>query len=141
MNNNDELYHYGKKGMKWGVRRTPEQIRTDANNKQIRKLANTSKLGKSTSDAFNTASNLADDAARLAKPSKKVKAELSKMSDKELREKINRMNMEQQYANLNPSKVSRGASHAANALSVIGSLAAIGGSVAAMALAIKQIKG
>ena len=22
-----ELYHYGKKGMKWGVRRTPEQLR------------------------------------------------------------------------------------------------------------------
>lgn len=138
---NNEMYHYGVPGMKWGTRRTPAQIRTDANSKQIKKLANTSKLGKSTSEAFSTASRLADDAARLAKPSKKVKAELSKMSDKELRERINRMNMEQQYANLNPSRISRGASHASNALSVIGSLAAIGGSVAAMALAIKQIKG
>ena len=138
---NNELYHYGVPGMKWGVRRTHAQVRTDTINRQTKKLGQVSSLGRSTSSAFNEASNLAGRAARSGKPSKKVRNELSKMSDQELRSRINRINMEQQYASLNPGKMARGAGHAANALAVIGSLAAIGGSVASMAIAIKQLKG
>lgn len=137
----NELYHYGVPGMKWGTRRTHVQVRTDTINRQTKKLANVSNLGKSTSSAFNTASDLAGRASRSNKPSKKVKNELSKMSDNELRNRLNRINMEQQYASLNPSRMQRGASRASNALAAIGSLAAIGGSVASMAIAIKQLKG
>ena len=138
---NNELYHYGVPGMKWGVRRTHAQVRTDTINRQTKKLGQVSSLGKSTSSAFNEASNLAGRAARSGKPSKKVRNDLSKMSDQELRNRLNRINMEQQYASLNPGRVARGAGHASNALAVIGSLAAIGGSVASMAIAIKQLKG
>lgn len=138
---NNEIYHYGVPGMKWGVRRTHAQVRTDTVNRQTKKLGQVSSLGKSTSNAFNEASNLAGRAAKSGKPSKKVRNELSKMSDQELRNRINRINMEQQYASLNPGTMARGAGHAANALAVIGSLAAIGGSVASMAIAIKQLKG
>ena len=137
----NELYHYGVPGMKWGVRRTHAQVRTDTINRQTKKLGQASSLGKSSSNAFNEASNLAGRAARSGKPSKKVRNELSKMSDQELRNRLNRINMEQQYASLNPGKMARGASHVSNALAVIGSLAAIGGSVASMAIAIKQLKG
>ena len=139
--NNDEVYHYGVPGMKWGVRRTHAQVRTDTINRQTKKLKTASDLGQNTSKAFNTASDLMGRAASSGKPSKKVRNELSKMSDQELRNRLNRIQMEQQYASLNPSKISRGATHASNALATIGSLAAIGGSVAAMALAIKQLKG
>lgn len=141
MSKNNELYHYGVPGMKWGVRRSHTQVRSDVIKRQTKKLNNVSDLGKHTSNAFNEASRLTDKASSRTKPSKKVRKELSQMDDKELRARINRINMEQEYANLNPSRISRGASHASNALATIGSLAAIGGSIASMAIAIKQLKG
>lgn len=140
MMNNNELYHYGVKGMKWGTRRTNAQVRADTINRQTKKLDKISNLSKHASNAFNTASGLTGNAARSNKPSKKVKNELSKMSDQELRNRLNRIQMEQQYANLNPGTISRGASYASAALSTIGSLAAIGGSIASMALIAKQLK-
>lgn len=137
----NELYHYGVPGMKWGVRRTHAQVRTDTINRQTKKLGQVGDFSRSTSNAFNEASNLAGRASRSSKPSKKVRNELSKMSDQELRNRLNRLNMEQQYASLNPGKMARGASRVSSALATIGSLAAIGGSIASMAIAIKQLKG
>ena len=70
----NELYHHGVKGMKWGVRRTPAQ------------------LGH--------------------KPSKLTtsqrKSEMKKMSDTELRNRINRIQMEKQYMQLTAPEVSAG---------------------------------
>ena len=70
----NELYHHGIKGMKWGVRRTPAQ------------------LGH--------------------KPSKLTtsqrKTEMKKMSDTELRNRINRIQMEKQYMQLTAPEVSAG---------------------------------
>ena len=70
----NELYHHGIKGMKWGVRRTPAQ------------------LGH--------------------KPSKLTtsqrKSEMKKMSDTELRNRINRIQMEKQYMQLTAPEVSAG---------------------------------
>lgn len=139
--NNNELYHYGVPGMKWGVRRTHAQVRTDTIKRQTKKLNNASDLGKHTSNAFNEASKLAGKVGKSGTLSKKAKNEISQLSDQELRKRINRINMEQEYASLNPSRISRGANHASNVLATIGSLAAIGGSIASMAIAIKQLKG
>ena len=138
---NQELIHYGVPGMKWGVRRSTGEIRTDRTNRQIKKLGAAKNLSSNASNAANEASNMIGRVSRNHRPSKKVRNELATMSDQELRNKINRMQMEQQYANLNPSKVSRGANYAANVLSVAGSIAAIGASSVGIALAVKQLRG
>lgn len=80
----NELYHYGVKGMKWGVRRTPAQ------------------LGRSTGSNHPT-ENLHDDYKR-AHGTKSVKS----MSDSELRQRINRLQMEKQYNQLTQQECSSG---------------------------------
>lgn len=72
--NNNQLYHHGIKGMKWGVRRTDEQLARA--------------IGKKTEEIH-------EDYAK-AHTSKSVRS----MSDAELRARNNRLQMEQQYANL-----------------------------------------
>ena len=125
--NNNYLKHHGVKGMKWGVRK--ETLVTGA------------RIAKSASEGFKSASNIAGTVNNNKTPSKKVRNDLSQMSDDELRRRINRLNMEQQYSNLNPSRTSRGASFAKSTLEVAGSVAAIAGSALSIALAIKQLKG
>ena len=129
-----ELYHYGVPGMRWGV------VKKAVKNANVRQLAGAKNVAKETSSAFNSASSIAGKGI-TRQPSKKVKKELSSMSDQELKAKINRMNMEQQYASLNPSRTSRGAAFAKSTLEVAGSVAAIGGSAVGIAVAIKQLKG
>ena len=62
------------------------------------------------------------------------------MSDSELRSRINRLQMEQTYSNLNPSKISRGADYAKNILEIAGSVAAFSGSALYIANAIKKLR-
>lgn len=139
--NNDELYHYGVPGMKWGVRRNHAQVRADTIKRETKKIGTAGDFSRNASTAFNEASKLVGRASKSTKLSKKAKKEVSQMSDQELRARLNRINMEQEYASLNPSRISRGASRVSGALATIGSLAAIGGSIASMAIAIKQLKG
>ena len=80
----NELYHYGILGMKWGVRRTPEQL-ARARGKKM------------------SSEEVSDD-YKKAHSKKSVKS----MSDKELRERLNRLQMEEQYSRLNPTNISKG---------------------------------
>lgn len=92
----NELYHHGVKGMKWGVRKTP--VRSSSGNPRKRK-SNTLSLFKKK----NTTRN-----ASVAKSSPSQTKSIKDMSDDELRRKIERVRLEQQYQQLNPPTVSRG---------------------------------
>ena len=64
------------------------------------------------------------------------------MSDKEMRDKINRAYLEKQYNDLfNPEKVSKGREVANSVLEKTGAVLAVTSSALAIALAIKELKG
>ena len=69
------------------------------------------------------------------------KVDLSNMSDKELRDKINRINLERQYSQLTNDQVSKGSDYVNNVLDIAGSVLSVAGSAAALAVAIKSLKG
>jgi len=89
------IAHYGKKGMRWGVR-----------------TKGSGSVGRKTS---------ADHKKMAALKSKKV----SELTDKQLREVISRMGMERQMKNLNPGKVHQGHNAIKIALGAFGTVSAI----------------
>ena len=91
----NELYHFGIKGMRWGVRRyqNADGSLTSAGKKRLSK--------GHTSNEENDSSNKSSTKSSSTKTVKD-------MSDDELRQAINRLQLEQQYKNLSPKNVSKG---------------------------------
>ena len=90
----NELYHHGVKGMKWGVRKTPVRSSSGATRKSntlslFKKKKTTRKVSSANSSPSQTKS-------------------IKDMSDDELERKIERARLEQKYLELNPETVSRG---------------------------------
>ena len=91
----NELYHFGIKGMRWGVRRyqNPDGSLTNAGKKRLSK--------RHTSNEENDSSNKSSTKSSSTKTVKE-------MSDDELRQAITRIQLEQQYKSLSPKNVSKG---------------------------------
>lgn len=84
---NNYLQHFGVKGMKWGVRRYQNKDGT---------LTPNGKKHYGSGLANQNNPEVHDDYAR-----RHSKKSISQMSDAELRDRINRMQLEQQYSQLN----------------------------------------
>lgn len=119
---NNELYHYGVKGMKWGVRKSPEH--STFNSRRFRRAskagnkdaADLTKVKKIESDKRNkqsvrnrkkqireSRSNVRRNytgSKRSAAVDKYRRTDINKMSDADLKKAVNRMNLELQYRNL-----------------------------------------
>lgn len=91
----NELLHYGVLGMKWGVKKARKSSDTVD---ETRKKSNTqnSNTQKSNTQNSNTKQQSKKFVTKKQKQ-KQIMEDLNSMSDKELRERLNRMQMEQQY--------------------------------------------
>nr|DAM83765.1 MAG TPA: Structural protein [Caudoviricetes sp.] len=85
----DELQHYGVLGMKWGVRKARRNSGSTGVRKRNRRI-------EDVNDDYKRAHN---------------RRSVKDMSDKELREMINRLQMEQNYERLSQSNISKGMSY------------------------------
>ena len=149
----NELQHFGIKGMKWGVRRyqnkdgslTPagkkrydesgekKESTVEDYKESLKKAQSADKVLQGVRDVVNKA----DDVAYA----KKVRNELTQMTDKELQQAVNRLNMEERYSQVMQQrhKIDRGESKVNQILDVAGDV--VSGAVTALtiAVAIKEL--
>lgn len=123
----NSLYHHGIKGMKWGVRRTPEQL------ERARGYVGESKK------IVDGGKNINQSIANI-RATKNRATDLSQMSDQELRDRVNRMNLERQYSSLAAEDKLRGQAYVRDTLDIAGNVLAITSSALAIAIAIKKLK-
>ena len=93
---------------------------------------------KAVSKSITVAKKL-DTVAKEGKIAKQSKAKLESMNDNDLRELVNRMDMEQQYASLRKESVSRGKLRTREILDIAGDILAIGASATVIAVQIKKL--
>ncbi len=164
-----ELSHHGTVGMKWGVRRyqnpdgslTEEgrlryggEVRANRLKKKKNRVDEDSlrdperwarednerlkNVSTSTADLSRSTKTLVD---KLWKP-KETRLDLSNMTDKELRDYIDRKRLEQQYieAYNKEHNVSKGKEFTMDALDILGAAAGVATSTVALAIAIQTLK-
>lgn len=167
--NTFELYHWGIKGQKWGVRRyqnkdgslTPagkKRYDRDVRENNAKKKDNRIVIDGPDPDRWvyediRRTKGVIDNSKSIVKEvesidnqigfkPKKQTLDLSNMSDKEMRERINRAILEKQYNDMfAPQKVSRGREYVSEILKGAETILAIGSSALGIALAIKELKG
>ena len=129
---NGRRFKSSKKGKSEGFDADPNQWVKDDLNRSRRLVDETNQLTNKLKNA--------NDTAMRNKP--KTKMDLSQMSDKEMRDQINRAILERQYNEMfAPQNVSSGREHVSRVLETTGTVLAIGNSALGIALAIKELKG
>ena len=149
--NSNELYHWGIKGQKWGIRRYQNPDGTLTKEGKARYRVNSVgeyrkrqlDSGKSIAESSSSITNKAAEMVRksrnriASKPDESVRS----MSDEELRKRINRIQMERQYSLLTSSEKVSGKDKAIEILETTGSIIGIVGGTLGIAATIKNLMG
>lgn len=167
----NELYHHGILGQKWGVRRYQNEdgTLTEAGKKRYERDVRENNAKKKdnrinidgpdpkrwASEDLTRSKQIVDSAANLTNDIKKIesatapkpttkKLDLSSMTDQELRDRINRELLEQQYKKLfaetSPAQVSKGRKFLQETINVAGDVLTAAGSILSIAIAVKKLK-
>lgn len=139
-----ELYHWGILGMKWGERRYQNEDGTYTEEGKARRRRDTAKY-EARKNAIDRTRDLTNSSKNLVNkiPNKKSKNEdLSKLTNKDLQDYINRYNLEKQYKEITNSKsTNHGKELTLQILDIAGDVLSVAGSAAALYLSLRAIKG
>lgn len=152
---NNKLYHSGVKGMRWGIRRYQnadgtlteegkERYKTgytlDGDKAKFRDSADNAQRISGVSSNISKAARDASSLPFLSSNNKTAHPDYSKMSDDELKNRVNRLNLEESYARLKGESkpVTTGKDIVREVLQSLGIVAAIGASAASIYAAIKS---
>lgn len=103
--------------------------------------ADSASIANNVANASRTMSNMARRSASNKKDREaRTDDDVSKMSDRELQQKVNRMNMEQNYYRLKSADIKTGLDYASDILSTIGDVVTVAASAAYVMSKIHEIK-
>ena len=163
----NELQHWGIKGQKWGVRRyqnadgslTPAGIkryrdeagdierRLNTNKREITAddYQNAIKKTKSVGEGIDSVRKFNDDGKKLKDPAmeRRIRKSTEQMSDKELQQRVQRLNMEDNYTRMmmHREHLQQGEDYVNKMLDVSATVARGATTALTIALLIKQMKG
>ena len=150
-----DLRHHGIKGQKWGVRRfqNSDDSLTAAGRKRygdgkgssVEDYQNAIKKTKAAGESVENIRKFNNDIKRIKDPAmeKRIRKSTETMTDKELQQRVNRLNMEDNYTRMmmNREQLKQGEDYVNRVLDV--SAVALRGATTALtiALLVKQLKG
>ena len=150
-----DLRHHGIKGQKWGVRRFQNSDGSltaagrkrygDGKGSSVEDYQNAIKKTKTAGESVENIRKFNNDIKRIKDPAmeKRIRKSTETMTDKELQQRVNRLNMEDNYTRMmmNREQLKQGEDYVNRVLDV--SAVALRGATTALtiALLIKQLKG
>lgn len=114
---------------------------TVKNGKDRPNISPAEKVAKEVGSSVDNASKIAGHLANIKSAKRNNPDKIKTMSDKELQDAINRMQLEKRYNELSTSNVSRGTSYVNDVLGIVGGVVGIAGSSLAIMSTIKTLKG